>query len=74
MDEKRRIEEMQMQLKMNSINPKIANQFQIIFTHNLLINNTVTILNFNMVVLTSKFNYLYRSNNSDFLVLQAPPL
>jgi hypothetical protein len=25
-----------------------------------------------MVVLTSKFNYLDRSNNSDLLVLQAP--
>jgi hypothetical protein len=25
-----------------------------------------------MVVLTSKFNYLHRSNNSDFLVPQAP--
>jgi hypothetical protein len=30
------------------------------------------ISNFNMVVLTSKFNYLYRSDNSDLLVLQAP--
>jgi hypothetical protein len=30
--------------------------------------------NFNMVVLTSKFNYLYRSNNSELLVPQAPPL
>jgi hypothetical protein len=27
-----------------------------------------------MVVLTSKFNYLHRSNNSDCLVPQSPPL
>ena len=32
------------------------------------------ISNFNMVVLTSKFNYLHSSNNSDCLVPQAPPL
>ena len=31
------------------------------------------ISNLNLVVLTSKFNYLHRGNNSDFLVPQAPP-
>jgi hypothetical protein len=45
MDEKRRIEEMQMQLKMKELELDFA---------------------------PSKFNYLYRSNNSDLLVPQAP--
>ena len=56
-----------------SFNPKIAIQFQIIFTHNSSSTILLRISNFNMAVLTSQFNYLYRSNNSDFLMPQAPP-